>query len=89
KDVKTFGLNRSDLAGKTGTTNDQKDAWFAGFNSDLVTVVWLGFDTPQSLHEYANKAALPMWAKFMKIALHGKPEHTMPEPPGIVRRYLD
>lgn len=62
-------LNREDIGGKTGTTNDQVDAWFAGFHSDLVTTVWVGFDTPRSLHEYAANIALPMWVDYMKVAL--------------------
>lgn len=77
-------MQRSDIAGKTGTTNDQKDAWFAGYNSDLVAVAWLGYDQPRSLYEYGAVAALPMWIDFMSHALQGKPEHTMPEPPGLV-----
>lgn len=82
--VRQAGLTRTDLAGKTGTTNDQKDAWFTGFNSDIVTIVWLGYDQPRSLHEYAANAALPGWTEFMKNALANKPEHHMPQPPGIV-----
>ncbi len=62
-------LNREDIAGKTGTTNDQVDAWFAGFHADLVTTVWVGFDNPHSLHEYANNVALPVWMDYMKTAL--------------------
>jgi penicillin-binding protein 1A len=77
-------LNRSDIAGKTGTTNNQVDAWFAGFNGDVVAVSWLGFDSPQSLHEYGSRAALPMWIQFMKATLKGKPENTITQPPGIV-----
>ncbi|MFN7098099.1 MAG: penicillin-binding protein 1A, partial [Gammaproteobacteria bacterium] len=91
KDVVQFGtaaqarnLGRQDLAGKTGTTNDKKDAWFAGFNSDLVAVAWVGYDQPRSIHEYGAQAALPMWMDFIQQALNGKPEHTMPEPPGLV-----
>lgn len=84
-------LGRHDLAGKTGTTNDQTDAWFNGFNPSLVTVAWVGFDSPQSLGygEYGSKAALPIWMAFMKRALAGKPEQTLPEPPGIVRVRID
>lgn len=82
-------LNRGDIAGKTGTTNDQKDAWFAGYNSDLVTVTWMGFDQPRSLYEYGAEAALPMWIDFMGTALKGKPEHTMPEPAGLVTMRID
>ena len=82
-------LNRHDIAGKTGTTNDQMDAWFTGFNGDIVTTVWVGFDQPQSLSEYGAQAALPIWIKFMKIALQGKPENTVPQPPGIVSASID
>ena len=77
-------LNRQDIAGKTGTTNEQVDAWFAGYNRDLVVTTWVGFDTPHPLHEYAARLALPVWIDFMKIALHGKPEHSLPEPNGII-----
>lgn len=82
-------LNRNDLAGKTGTTNDQVDTWFAGFNSDVVGVAWVGFDQPSSVHEYGAMAALPMWIDFMRVALAGKPLHTMPEPPGIISSNID
>lgn len=82
-------LKRDDLAGKTGTTNDQVDAWFIGYNSDLVALSWVGFDQPQSLHEYGNKAALPMWIQFMEAALKGHPEHAQEQPPGIVSVRVD
>ncbi|MEJ2449068.1 MAG: penicillin-binding protein 1A [Gammaproteobacteria bacterium] len=79
-------LHRRDLAGKTGTTNDQRDAWFAGFNKHIVTVAWVGFDTPAPLgrHETGAIAALPMWIKFMGAALKGTPQIPITEPPGIV-----
>lgn len=77
-------LNRHDIAGKTGTTNDQVDAWFSGYTPDLVVTTWVGFDTPQTLHEYAAQLALPVWTDFMKIALKGKPEHHMVQPDNIV-----
>jgi len=79
-------LNRNDLAGKTGTTNDQRDAWFAGFNRDLVTISWVGFDDTHPLgnSETGAKAALPMWIDFMRVALDGKPEKSWPTPPKIV-----
>jgi len=80
-------LQRSDLHGKTGTTNDQKDAWFNGFNHELVATVWVGFDQQQrSLGNYetGSKAALPMWIEFMKTALKGKPETEMERPEGLV-----
>lgn len=77
-------LNRKDIAGKTGTTNEQVDAWFAGYNPDLVVTTWIGFDTPHPLHEYAARLALPLWIDFMKVALHGKPEREIPQPENIV-----
>lgn len=77
-------LNRHDIAGKTGTTNDQVDAWFAGYNPDLVVTTWVGYDTPRPLYEYAAKLALPVWIDFMKIALHGQPEKEMKQPKNIV-----
>jgi penicillin-binding protein 1A len=80
-------LRRQDLAGKTGTTNDAKDAWFSGFNGDYVATAWVGFaDYSKSLgnREYGGKAALPIWQRFMEIALADKPEHSMPQPEGIV-----
>ncbi|WP_347454504.1 penicillin-binding protein PBP1a [Acinetobacter thermotolerans] len=69
-------IGRSDLGGKTGTTNDAKDAWFAGFNGKLVTVAWVGFDQPTTLgrREYGGVAALPIWTDFMANALKGTPE---------------
>lgn len=82
-------LNRRDIAGKTGTTNDQVDAWFAGYNGDIVTITWLGFDNPSSLYEYASKAALPMWIDFMRTALMGTPETITNEPPNLVTVRID
>ncbi|CAB1208137.1 Penicillin-binding protein 1A [Acinetobacter bouvetii] len=68
-------IGRDDLGGKTGTTNDAKDAWFAGFNGKLVTVAWVGFDQPTTLgrREYGGVAALPIWTNFMGNALKGTP----------------
>lgn len=82
-------LNRQDLAGKTGTTNDQFDAWFAGFNSDLVVTTWMGYDNPQSLHEYAANLALPLWIDFMKIALANTSEQEMAQPTNVVAVQID
>ena len=82
-------LNREDLAGKTGTTNEQVDAWFAGFNSDLVVTTWVGFDTPQPLHEYAAGLALPMWIDFMKVALPSLPEKQPIQPENVVAVRID
>lgn len=80
-------LGRNDLHGKTGTTNDQKDAWFNGFNHKLVTTVWVGFDQQQTSlgnYETGSKAALPMWVEFMREALKGMPETEMQRPDGLV-----
>jgi penicillin-binding protein 1A len=82
-------LARADIAGKTGTTNDQVDAWFAGFNSNLVATAWMGFDLNKSLHEYSVTAALPMWIDFMRVALAGQPEESMAMPEGIVTMSID
>lgn len=79
-------LNRNDIAGKTGTSNDRRDAWFGGFNRDLVATAWVGFDQERSLgnREEGSRTALPMWIDFMKVALNGSPEATLPRPAGIV-----
>lgn len=82
-------LNREDIAGKTGTTNDLKDAWFAGFNSNLVTTTWVGFDNPKSLHEYATALALPLWVDFMKVALKGKAINEAKQPDNVVTAPID
>lgn len=82
-------LNRTDIAGKTGTTNDQVDAWFSGFNNNIVTTVWVGFDNMRSLREYGADAALPVWVGFMRQALNNTPEATMPEPPNMVTVRID
>ncbi|STX50717.1 penicillin binding protein 1A [Legionella busanensis] len=82
-------LDRQDLAGKTGTTNDQVDAWFAGFTPDLVVTTWVGYDAPHSLHEYAASIALPMWIDFMKVALQDIPERALPQPKNIVAVRID
>jgi len=87
--IKARNLQRSDLAGKTGTTNNQYDAWFAGYNRDLVAVAWVGYDQPQSLYEYGNQAALPLWMDFMALTLKGRPEHSLDQPPGIVSVRID
>lgn len=84
-------LGRSDLAGKTGTTNDQRDGWFAGFNPDLVAVSWIGFDQPKSLGpgETGAAAALPIWIDFMRSALAKMPQHPFTQPEGIVTATID
>ncbi|MCS2608409.1 penicillin-binding protein 1A [Halomonas dongshanensis] len=78
-----LSLNREDIVGKTGTTNDQRDAWFAGFNSDLVTTVWVGKDSNETIAEYGANAALPIWTAFMGEALEGTPP-ALPERPDTV-----
>ena len=84
-------LERQDLAGKTGTTNDQKDAWFNGFSSGIAASAWLGFDTSVSLGRYetGGKAALPIWIDFMKVALKDKPEQELLPPNGITKAFID
>jgi len=77
-------LQRGDLAGKTGTTNNQNDAWFSGFNTRVLTVAWLGFDQPRSTFEYGSRAALPIWINYMRQALKGMPESNLRRPPGII-----
>jgi penicillin-binding protein 1A len=83
-------LGRTDIAGKTGTTSDRRDAWFVGFNADLAAAAWVGFDQERSLGETeeGGHTALPMWIYFMQEALRDKPEHRLPEPPGIVRMWV-
>lgn len=82
-------LNRKDIAGKTGTTNEQVDTWFAGYNPDLVVTTWVGFDTPRPLYEYAAKLALPIWIEFMKVALKDQPEHEMKMPANVVEARIN
>ncbi len=84
-------LGRSDLAGKTGTTNEQRDAWFNGFTSTVVTTTWVGFDNsdPLGRRETGGSAALPMWMRYMEIALTGTPETPLTIPEGIVSAYID
>ena len=84
-------LERDDLAGKTGTTNDQYDAWFSGFSPDLVATAWIGFDEfrPLGQRETGARAALPMWIAYMKEALEGvRPKETQP-PEGVVTVRID
>ena len=80
-------LGRTDLAGKTGTTDEAKDAWFNGFNSRLVTTVWVGFDQERSLGESEEGArtALPIWIRYMREALKDVPAQRLPMPEGLVQ----
>jgi penicillin-binding protein 1A len=83
---RALALGRSDLAGKTGTTNDAKDAWFNGFTQNLVSTVWVGFDQNRSLgaSEEGARTALPIWIRYMAEALKGVPERHRPMPQGLV-----
>jgi len=89
--MRARSLGRNDLAGKTGTTNDQYDAWFSGFNHRYVTTTWLGFDgfQPLGAAEAGAAASLPVWIDYMKVALEGVPEELTPQPPGIVSMRID
>jgi len=89
--ARAMALNRTDLAGKTGTTNDQHDAWFSGYNTRLVTTVWLGFDSPRPMGdaEVGGAAALPVWIDYMRVALRDIPESNMPQPAGMVTVRID
>jgi penicillin-binding protein 1A len=80
-------LKRNDLAGKTGTTNDSHDAWFAGYATRIAAVAWVGFDQPRKLgeRETGGGLALPIWTQYMQTALRGVPEQPMEPPPNIVR----
>lgn len=84
-------LKRNDLAGKTGSTNDHRDAWFTGFNPQLVVSCWVGFDDFSSLGrgEFGAKAALPLWIDFMRTALKDVPEQPFDMPPGVTRVRID
>jgi penicillin-binding protein 1A len=79
-------LGRTDLAGKTGTTNGPRDLWFSGYNPNLITTVWVGIDknTPLGRREFGSTAALPIWMDFMRTALEGMPNQIVRQPDGIV-----
>ena len=83
---RALSLGRGDLAGKTGTTNDFRDAWFSGFARDVVTTVWVGFDDSRTLgrREAGSRAALPVWVDYMEEGLKGIPEREIPMPDNIV-----
>jgi penicillin-binding protein 1B len=78
-----------DAAGKTGTTNDLRDAWFVGFTPELLTVVWVGFDDNQPVGLSGSQAALPIWTDYMKRALAGHPNMTFQLPDGITSVEID
>lgn len=85
---RALALGRADIAGKTSTTNESKDAWFSGYNADYVTTVWTGYGQPESLgrREFGGTVSLPIWMSYMGAALKDKPLHTQPEPEGILSR---
>jgi len=89
--ARAMKLGRNDLAGKTGTTNDFIDAWFCGYNANLVAVSWIGFDTPHTLgrNETGASAALPIWMAYMGAALQGVPEQPFAPPPGVITARVD
>jgi penicillin-binding protein 1A len=98
KDVITRGtgrralaLERTDIAGKTGTTNGPMDVWFSGYNRDVVTTTWVGFDnyTPLGRKEFGGTAALPIWIEYMREALKDSPQSARPVPTGIVTVKID
>ncbi|WP_260839406.1 penicillin-binding protein 1A [Methylomonas koyamae] len=84
-------LGRNDLAGKTGTTNEQRDAWFNGFATGIVASTWIGYDNslPLGHGETGGKVALPMWIKFIKAVQHHFPEKPETPPAGIVQAYIN
>jgi len=88
---KAMELGRNDLAGKTGTTNDQRDAWFSGYNDEIVTSVWVGFDSHEPLgrNEVGGKAAMPIWIDYMRVALQDVPDKSPEIPEGITQARID
>jgi len=84
--VKALALKRTDLAGKTGTTNDSMDAWFAGYQPSLVAVAWMGFDQPKNMgdRETGGGLALPIWIEYMEKALKGVPTSEREVPEGLI-----
>ncbi len=89
--TKARSMKRSDIAGKTGTTNGPRDAWFSGYNPDLVTTTWLGFDDNRKLgrREFGGSAALPIWIDYMSKALAKRPQRHHPQPAGLVSVRID
>jgi membrane carboxypeptidase/penicillin-binding protein len=88
KAVRLAGLS-GPIAGKTGTSDDLRDAWFAGFTPELVVVVWIGFDEPESIGLPGSQAALPIWIQFLRGATGGQSRGTFLMPPGVVRVDID
>ena len=89
--ARAMELGRSDLAGKTGTTNEQRDAWFSGYNDSLVTTVWVGFDNhdPLGRNDVGGRAALPIWIEYMREALKGVADQPPKLPPGLAQARIN
>ena len=89
--ARAMQLGRHDLAGKTGTTNEQRDAWFSGYNDHLVTSVWVGFDNhdPLGRRDVGGRAALPVWMEFMAVALEGVEDKPPVMPEGLAQAKID
>src|SRR5690606_37602722 len=89
--AKAMSLGRKDLAGKTGTTNEQRDAWFSGYNNEVVTSVWVGFDNHEPLgrRELGGSAALPIWIDYMAVALQGVEDQPPAMPSGLAQARID
>lgn len=89
--IRAMELGRNDLAGKTGTTNEQRDAWFSGYNDHLVTSVWVGFDNHEPLgrRELGGRAALPVWIEYMAVALKGVEDKPPVMPDGLAQARID
>ena len=83
-------LGRNDLGGKTGTTNDERDTWFNGFNRHLVASVWVGFDeaTPLGEGEQGSRTAVPIWVSYMREALRSTPDLPRPRPGGLISAHI-
>jgi penicillin-binding protein 1A len=89
--ARAMELGRNDLAGKTGTTNEQRDAWFSGYNDYLVTTVWVGFDNhdPLGRNDVGGRAALPIWIEYMREALKGVADQPPKMPPGLAQAKIN
>jgi membrane carboxypeptidase/penicillin-binding protein len=77
------------IAGKTGTSDDERDAWFAGFTPELVVIAWVGYDEPRSIGLPASQVALPIWVRFVREALGGTARGAFLPPPEVVRLDID
>jgi penicillin-binding protein 1B len=83
REIRARGFT-ADAAGKTGTTNDNRDAWFVGYTPDVLTAVWVGYDDNRPLGLTGSQAALPIWTRFMKAAVSGREKERFTAPAGIV-----